>query len=276
MKSQKLNASQSKLNPAIEHLMQSISQSDVAHDLAEWEKNKNEPSVKAREALHELFLQAQGLSPSCPYTTPAYKPIVGGDPVAIQEYVRLVREHVENLNSLIATHREFLLPISRNLFSWPIRISKRKPFGDDRDKLIEDLEVGKETIANDPTARFNPKSKFGKVAWKLIERIEQCRAASEQSLAIQFALSNFRCSWETAARALQSFKATMSSDDKKKYWAIYWLVAKKVLQEDFSDPIKAKSYLNLITGKPQTMSVFIDKIRGEFDSLGGLHRKAKG
>jgi len=267
MKPQKPKAVENVLNPAVEFLKQSITESDGTVNLAELRKFQNKPSSIASIALAQLFFHAQGLPPPRSYNPfPDYEPVTGGDPAAIQAYATLVREHVKNLNSLFESHREFLLPISRNCFSWPMLISKRKVFGDDPDKIIDDFKVGADTIAGDSAARFNPKSKFGNIAWNLIERIEHCRTTPMQWLQISWMLSNTSCSWATAARTLPSFKLKPSPEEKKQ-----WLVVvKQVLEDDFCNPKQASYYRDLITApshEHRWQAVFLDKVRRQFDYL---------
>jgi hypothetical protein len=106
-------------NPGVEALIKSnrtSKRTGSTIDLEVFQKYQNEPSTKAREALEQLFRQVQGLPPlEFPqlnsYAGPAYYPIEGGDIVALRDYARLIREHVQNLNSLIPTHREYLLSV---------------------------------------------------------------------------------------------------------------------------------------------------------------------
>jgi hypothetical protein len=189
-----------------------------------------------------------------------------GDTIAIKVYVNLVHESVKNLNSLASKHQEIILPLSRRCLSWPARVSKRKGFGDDADELIRNLEVGKDTIANDSAARFNPKRKFGSVALKLIERIESAKF---------FHFLFLPPSWVTAAAMLPPFNGKATTEEKKK-WMV---VVKQILEDDFRDSEQAESYCRLITApshQTRWKAVFINKIEGEFDSLWGLHRKPKG
>lgn len=236
------------------------------------------------------FLGAWQLSHSPPYTTPKsvkaakiealaanLQRCIGhleriasqGDPIAIQAYVNLVHERVNNLNSLVSKHREIILPLSRRCLSWPARISKRKVFGDAADELIRNLEVGRDTIANDSAARFNPKSKFGSVAWKLIERIERGRATAQALYVFHQAPS-----WLPAAEKLPPFSGKATTEEKKKWLA----VVRQVLKEDFRDPEQTEVYRRLITAKSHKnrwKAVFFNKIEGEFDSLWGFHRQGK-
>ena len=167
MKPQKPKAAQSKLNPAIEFLKQSVPQSDAMLSSAELKKYKNEPSIKAAEALEQLFRQAQGL-PRLPqpndYTiapaAPTYKPVAGGDPDAMLEYAWLVCKHVENLNSLIELHQKHLLPVSRKRFNWPILKSPHPFFSQDEQKILSTLDVGKKSGRNlDKYSKWPPHGK---------------------------------------------------------------------------------------------------------------------
>jgi len=191
----------------------------------------------------------------------------GGDPLAIKAYVILVRENVNNLNMLTSKHSELIHPISRRCLNWPARISKRRVFGDDADELIRKLEVGKDTIANDPASRFNPNGKFGKVAWTLIQRIEDGKTLAP-------AISNFGIppSWVMAAKELSAFNRKATLEQKKKWMA----VVEQLLADDFCNPKLAESYQQIITArshKKRWKVIFMDKIRGEFDSLWGMHRR---
>ena len=228
----------------------------------------------AGAALAELFNLAQGLPSSVRsyLQPPPYEAIAGGDANAMQMYAMLVCDHVKNLNSLIQSHAQFLQPYSRTCFSWPIRIAKRKPFGDDADEIIRVLQVGKDTIADDPASRFNPTSKFGKVAWELIQRIER-----EKTNARIVGCAFFNTptpSWAIAARALPPFSRKASSAIREKWQT----VVEQVLEEDFLDPVQAASYISLITARSHShrrKKVFFDKVRGAFDSLWELHRQRR-
>ena len=265
-------------NPAIEAVLKlkaSLSQTETELPITNLKKAAEAQSEMAHEALNLLFQQAQGLPPPRSYTAPTYTPVVGGDPEAMRAYVKLVCDHIENLNSLLETHRELLLPISRNRFNWPMRISTKMFFGDNPDKLLLDLQVGKSTIANDPAARFDLTKKFGKAAWNLIKRIEHCRTTPKKWLTFELALSNTHCSWAKDARKLPAFTRQASRDEQ-----IQWLaVVEKVLKDDFRDPELASDYKLLVPApshQGRWKAIFFDKIRGVFDSLWCLHsRKQK-
>jgi hypothetical protein len=260
-------------NPAIENLMD---ESDTGSPVEELEKLRKKPANKAREALDQLFLQSQGKELLDRYTASSRidddeKPVVGGDPAAIRAYASLVREHVANLNFLLSTYRELVLPFSRNCFSWPMLISKRKVFGDDADELIRVSQVGEDTIANDPAARFDPTKKFGKVAWNLLGRIEYRRAMPPG-----FFESYAKPSWASAAQKLRAFSTKASSEEQKN-----WLeVMEQVLDEDFRDPRKADDYFSLLskpsyTQRRRLKAAFFDKVRNEFATLWGSRRQPK-
>jgi hypothetical protein len=239
----------------------------------ERQRQLDSPVYNASQALGKLFLQAQGMP--CNQITgwglDCAKPVPEeADPVVIQAYAMIVCEHVAKLNSLIEKHRESLLQVSQNCFSWPMRIGRRKAFGDDTKQIVKELQVGQNTIASDPRTRFNINRRFGKVAWNLIARIEQCRTTP----GLMWVLSRHSYSWANAARTLPPFKLKMSSDDQKEWLA----VIKQVLDEDFRDPEQTKVYRKLITAKSHQnrwKTVFLDKIQWEFYSLWGWHRKAK-
>jgi hypothetical protein len=243
-------------------------------------KKSNEPFIEARAALDLLFRQAQGLPPPRSYTpAPAYKPVTGGDPAAIEAYAHLVREHVEKLNSLIATHRDLLLPYSQKCFNWPVRLAKRKPFGDDADNIIRKLHVGAETIANDPNARFNPNGKFGRIAMSVLERIEHCKTTPLQWLQVRWMLSNTDCRWASSARTLPPFprrtvKPTSDDEDSRLNWLA---VAKQVLEDDFRKPERGEIYRRLMAcNVRQDERYFIGKVCAVFQSFWDKDRKAKG
>ena len=265
MKPQKPKATQrKKLNPAIEALT-----NDSALRGTEFFKTDNKPCAKASAALNALFLQAQGLEWRDRYAVASsdVKPVPGGDQAALLKYAALVREHVAKLNSLPATCRDLLLPFSKKCFSWPGLIGKRRVFGDDPDELIRQFQVGSSSIANDSAARFDPTRTFGKVAWKLIERIELRRAVSGYYF-------HTPPSWENATKSLPPFDRKASPDDKRMWLA----VVEAVLKDDFCNPDQAAKYLNLITApshRKRKKAVFFDKVRGEFNSLWGFHRKGK-
>ena len=263
-------------NPAIAKLIAAKKQA-TEHQLTSYNHctiTADDPFAYASKALGELFLQAQGKEwcNTRDYTGTGCKinPVAGGDAAAIAAYAHLVCEHVKNLNLLIATHRKFLLPYSQKCFCWPVRISKRKPFGDDAVDIIRQLQVGSDTIAGDPTARFNPDSKFGKVAWTLIQRIEQCR----NEPAFVPAWCQTKENWARDARSLPPLTPKPSTNDKDKWLA----VVKQVLKDDFQNPNKRAYYRSLIKAKTHQRhweSRLVEKVCGEFESLWGLHRKAK-
>jgi len=177
-------------NPAIEPLKkQPVSQTDEKLSSAELEKYQNEPSIKAAEALGQLFRQAQGLpgleTPNS-YTlapaAPTYKPVVGGDPDAIQAYARLVCKHVENLNSLIGSHTKHLLPVSRTRFTWPILKSEHPVLSQDEDDILTMLEVGKETGRYfDRFSKWKPDGEIALLVDELLCWADYCKRESKRN-----------------------------------------------------------------------------------------------
>jgi len=163
-------------NPEIESIITNLKYAAVS---VKSKTHEDQPAYKARNALDQLFLEAQGIEwrDRNKAALRDCKQVTGGDAAALEAYSHIVCEHVRKLNSLTNDKNLLskLLPHSRTCLAWPVRISRRKVFGEDADELISRLEVGKDTIAGDPAARFNPKSKFGKLAWEIIARIEQCR-----------------------------------------------------------------------------------------------------
>ena len=231
---------------------------------------KMSPAGKASQALDELANYIMGKGRRIEGWGLKQNTLL--HPALIREYAQMLCEHVAKLNSLIddETFLKALLPFSQSCFAWPVRVGKRKPFGEDQDKLIKKIQVGKLTIAADPNARFNPSKRFGKVAFDLLQRIEWERINTRFFI---FEKSSPPM-WSYDAKALPSFNTKASSEDKKQWLA----VVKQILDEDLSDPEVVKSYRHLITAsshEKRWRAVFFDKIRGEFDSLWGLHRQGK-
>jgi len=221
-------------------------------------RRRDNAACNARQALNELFYQARAKEQN-----------------AILEYAQLVCEHVGNLNSLIESHSELLLPFSRNCLSWPMRVSKRKVFGDDTDDLIQKLKVGEDTIANDSAARFDPTKKFGWVAWNIIERIEGKRKFSRYpSYPTPNLVTNLfpAPSWAKDARKLPKFTRKASPEEKRQ-----WLtVVNQVLEDELQNPKRCAEYRSLITApshQERWKAVLFDKVRGEFDSLWRVHNR---
>ena len=129
-------------NPAIENLMD---ESDTGSPFEELEKLRKKPANKAREALDQLFRQAQGIEGRGRYEAALsdVKPVEGGDAAALEAYSRLVCEHVENLTSLVESHTKHLLPVSRKRFTWPILRSEHPLFSQDENEIFKMLQVGK-------------------------------------------------------------------------------------------------------------------------------------
>src|SRR5674476_349766 len=155
--------------------MQPISQTDVPPTSVESEKYNHEPASNAATALEQLFCQAQGLRswPTRTYSpvpaAPTYKPVAGGDPVAIQTYARLICEHVKNLNSLIGTHKKHLLPVSQMRVTWPILKSKHPHFSEDEKTILNALDVGSTTDRHLATyCRYKPAGKIARLVDELV------------------------------------------------------------------------------------------------------------
>ena len=225
---------------------------------------RKQAAYNARQALDELFCQAREKKQK-----------------AILEYAELVWEHVGNLNSLIETHRELLLPFSRNCCSWPMQISKRKGFGDNPDDLIDKLKVGEDTVANDSATRFDLTKKFGRLALNLIMRIEYKRepvscqpSYPTPSWAKDLFPTPSTPTWVKDARKLPKFTRKASTEEQKQ-----WLtVVNQVLEDDLRNPNRLADYRSLITApshKDRWKAVLFDKVRGEFDSLWKLHSQKR-
>jgi hypothetical protein len=234
----------------------------------------DDPYATAFDALEALFLKAQGKEWRGRYSVAVskVKPVEGGDAIAIARYANLIQEHVKNLNSLIETHGELLRPIARQSLAWPVRIGRRKPFGDDSDEIISKLQVGADTIAKDSNARFNPKGKFGRIAVDVLERIEHARS-SPKFTAFETALRKSTETWQNFAATLPPFSVKPTSDEKQN-----WLKSvRQVLESDFRDLDRASSYLSLLD-KPSykkrrhRKAAFFDKICSEFETLWGSRR----
>ena len=98
------------------------------------------------------------------------------------------------------------------------------------------------------------------MAMALIDRIEACRKPQ----AFYFVPPP---DWAGEARKLLPF----CKNEKPKWW----LLAERILKEDFAVPAKAKRYNDLVTApsyQGRKKAVFIDKIRGQFDTLADIHR----
>ena len=190
------------------------------------------------------------------------------DPQAIEWFATLTDQMVQTLNAWVGSkHRPVLQRVAAKRVAWPMRIAKRKPFGDDVEQLKTELPIGRDTIAADPNARFNPASKFGRVAFDLLNRIEHWRALPPDS----FWFPSFP-GWAHEAKALPQFSRKAPTAQR-----VQWLaVVEKILEADLKDPELVKSYRNLVSApshRPRWESVFRDKVRSEFDSLWGIHRK---
>jgi hypothetical protein len=192
---------------------------------------------------------------------------------AIRSYASLVCEHVKNLNSLIEDYSECLLPFSRKCLNWPVRHAKRAVFGDDAGAIFHKLQVGAQTIANDPNARFNPNGKYGKIAVDVLERIELCR----NERPVLFALRQTTKAWEWSAKKLPAFprrtdKPTPGDIDSRNKWLA---VAEQVMEDDFQNTKRAEGYHRLMaSNKRQDERYFIGKACATFQKLWDKDRKA--
>lgn len=117
----------------------------TAMSAAARKKARDENFEKASQALNELSNLAQGLPPSIRsyLSPPPYEPLAGGDAAAIQSYALLICHHVENLNSLVKTHRAHILPLSQMRCNWPILISPHPHFTQDAKWILTNLRIGK-------------------------------------------------------------------------------------------------------------------------------------
>ena len=144
----------------------------------EWQKQLDSPAFNARQAFDDLFLQAQGL----PWRLKTGWGLVyakakpGGDPIAIQEYAKLVCEHVEKLNFLIESHKKHLLPVSQKRFTWPILKSEHPHFSQDEKKILNALEVGKGTGRFfDKYSKWKPGGLIAYLVDELLSWVEACK-----------------------------------------------------------------------------------------------------
>jgi hypothetical protein len=104
------------------------------------------PAYRAGRALDDLFCQCLGVEwRSVWRRSEDLKPVSGGDPSAIKDYAKLICKHVEQLNSLVESHREQLLPVSRERLSWPVLMSGHPVLSQDEKTILAVLEVGKGT-----------------------------------------------------------------------------------------------------------------------------------
>jgi hypothetical protein len=147
-------------------------------DILAYGKNSpEEPSTRAQRALNDLFLQAQGKEWRDRYDIGASdaKPVEAGNPAAIQAYARLVCENVERLNSLIQSCRELLLPFSKTRTSWPVLKSKHPYLSEDEQKILKDLEVGKESGRHlDQFCKWKPGGRIATLADELMRFVADC------------------------------------------------------------------------------------------------------
>lgn len=190
-----------------------------------------------------------------------------GDEKAIASFALLTDEMVQALNSWAVGERQPILKqVAMKRVAWPMRMGKRKPFGDDVERLKTDLKLGRDTIAADPNARFNPASKFGKVAMELLDRIERWRTFPKGG----FVFGPIP-EWAREAMKLPAFSRKASPAEKDRWRT----VVKKLLDEDFKDELRAENYRTLVTArthKPRWRAVVRGKVLSEFDSLWGINR----
>jgi hypothetical protein len=191
-----------------------------------------------------------------------------GDEKAITTFALLTDEMVQVLNSWAVGERQPILKqVAMKRFAWPMRIGTRKPFGDDVERLKTELKPGGATIAANKNARFNPASKFGKVAMELLDRIERWRTYPKDG----FVFGPLP-EWAREARELPAFSGKAPPAERVEWQT----VVKKLLDEDFKDSKLANSYRLLVSApshQRRWRAVFCYKVLSEFDSLWGIHRK---
>ncbi len=144
----------------------------------EWQTQPDSPAYIARQALDDLFLQALGLPRLLKrgWGLDYAKPIAGGDPIAIQEYAKLVCEHVEKLNSLVESHKKHLLLVSRKRFTWPILKSKNPRLSQDEKKILRELEVTDETGRYcDQNSKWKPSGPTAYLVDELLSWVDACK-----------------------------------------------------------------------------------------------------
>ena len=191
----------------------------------------------------------------------------GGDSSAPERLAELAIQFVECVNrlALSESHRAKLIPFARRCHAWPTLTARRKAFGSNHDELIRKLEVGKDTIfGNDSQARFNPSRRLAQKTMHLIERIEDARTSSAHFFTQP-------PSWILQARELPRF-----SRESRSQW---WSVLEQLLNEECSTPERAEVYYRLVTApshQHRRAAMLRSKIRDEFDTLWGIHRKKSG
>lgn len=190
------------------------------------------------------------------------------DPQAIEWFATLTDQMVQTLNAWVGSkHRPVLQRVAAKRVAWPMRIAKRKPFGDDVEQLKTELPIGRDTIAADPNARFNPASKFGKVAMELLDRIELWRTYPKGG----FVFGPIP-EWARDATELPAFSGKALPAERVKWQT----VVKKHLDENFKDSKLANSYRLLVSApshRHRWKSVFRNRVLSEFDSLWGIHQR---
>jgi hypothetical protein len=100
----------------------------------------------------------------------------GGDPIAIQEYAKLVCEHVERLNCLVESYKKHLLPVSRKRFTWPILKSKNPKLSQDEKKMLAELEVTEGTGRHcDQYSKWTLGGPIAYLVDELLSWVEACK-----------------------------------------------------------------------------------------------------
>ena len=137
-----------------------------------------EPATRARLALNDLFLQAQGKEWRGRYYAAEVgdaKPVEPQESVAMLDYASLVCENVERLNSLISSHRALLLPFSKTRISWPILKSRHPHLSEDEQKILTHLQVGEESGRYlDQHCKWKPGGRVAMLAEELIRYVDDC------------------------------------------------------------------------------------------------------
>ncbi len=196
-----------------------------------------------------------------------------GDDLAMEALASRTLEMVKVLNrfALSESQRARLIPFARRCLAWPALKARRKVFSDDHDEIIRVLQVGKDTIVGkDSQSRFNPQRRFGKVTMEIIDRIESFRTARPAHWKFLFHLQLPSPNWAREARKLPPF-----GRESKVRW---WSVVEKVLKDDYSHPLTAEAYNKLVKApshEDRKASIFVNKIKDEFDTLAGIHRRGQ-